>query len=138
MRVLFVSHNGSGFADFIEVDEGTSIKEFVANMVPGKARDYTIKVNRQIIGSEYFLQENDKEFVDNIEVRILQENDRVSVSPKNVIGAYHCALNYADFYAILSSPDSTDPGIDFEDDDTTDPDCEELSLADLTFLTLMQ
>jgi len=48
MRILYINNDGGGFADYIEVDPGTSISKLFAQQLPGrKAEDYLIRVNRQ-------------------------------------------------------------------------------------------
>lgn len=74
MKVLFMCNEGAGLVDYIEIDEGTSIKDFISTRAPGKARDYLIKVNRQVVGSESMPTQY-----------LLQENDRVTMYPKYMI-----------------------------------------------------
>ena len=72
MRILFINNLGGGFADFINVEEGTSIdKLFKQKMSNENAEDYLIRVNRQPVPKDY----------------ILKENDRVTITPTKIEGA---------------------------------------------------
>ena len=72
MRILYINNDGSGFADYVEAEANTSIGEFVAQRMPGRAAaDYMIRVNRQPVARDY----------------VLQEGDRVSITPTKIEGA---------------------------------------------------
>ena len=72
MRILFVNNLGGGFADFINVEEGTSIEKlFKQKMSNENAEDYLIRVNRQPVPEDY----------------VLKENDRVTITPTKIDGA---------------------------------------------------
>ena len=72
MRILFVNNLGGGFADFINVEEGTSIdKLFKQKMSCENSEDYLIRVNRQPVPKDY----------------VLKENDRVTITPTKIEGA---------------------------------------------------
>ena len=72
MRILFINNLGGGFADFINVEEGTTIQKLFNEKMPGEnAEDYLIRVNRQPVPKEY----------------VLQENDRVTMTPTKIDGA---------------------------------------------------
>ena len=72
MRILFVNNDGGGFADFIEVADGTTVEKLFAERIPhGKPHDYLIRVNRQPCPSS----------------QVLQEGDRVSFTPTKIEGA---------------------------------------------------
>jgi len=72
MRILFVNNLGGGFADFINVEEGTSIEKlFKQKMSCENSEDYLIRVNRQPVPKDY----------------ILKENDRVTITPTKIEGA---------------------------------------------------
>ena len=72
MRILFVNNLGGGFADFINVEEGTSIEKlFKQKMSNENAEDYLIRVNRQPVPEDY----------------VLEENDRVTITPTKIDGA---------------------------------------------------
>lgn len=73
MRVLFINNDGAGFADFIEVDERTTVAELFAKRIPhGKPGDYLIRVNRQPCPSD----------------QVLEEGDRISITPTKIEGAF--------------------------------------------------
>ena len=72
VNVLFLNNNGSGFADFVSVEPGTSIERFLDQHLPGtQAGDLLIRVNRQPVARDYQLQ----------------EGDRVSATPIKIEGA---------------------------------------------------
>ena len=72
MKILFVNNLGGGFADFINIEEGTTInKLFKQKMSSENAEDYLIRVNRQPVPKDY----------------ILKENDRVTITPTKIDGA---------------------------------------------------
>jgi hypothetical protein len=72
MKILYLNNDGGGFADHVEVAEGTTVKQFFEERVPhGTAADYLIRVNRQPVSS----------------AQVLQEGDRVSFTPTKIEGA---------------------------------------------------
>jgi len=71
-RILFINNDGGGFADYIDVVEGTSVPQFFSQQLPGcKPQDYLIRINRQPVAQDY----------------VLQEGDRVSCTPVKIEGA---------------------------------------------------
>ena len=67
---------GGGFADHIEVPEGTSVATLFAERMSGrKPADYLIRVNRQPVSAD----------------QILHEGDRVSMTPSKIEGASNAA-----------------------------------------------
>jgi len=61
MRLLYINNEGSGFADHIEVAEGTTIAQFFQDKMPGrKPTDFLIRVNRQVVPGDYVLQQGDR------------------------------------------------------------------------------
>ena len=74
MRVLYINNQGGGFADFINVEEGTTIEKLFKQKMSGEnAEDHLIRVNRQPVPKDY----------------ILQENDRVAITPTKVEGGHY-------------------------------------------------
>ncbi len=72
MRVLYINNDGGGFADYVTVSEGTTVDQFFKDKMQGsKPDDYLIRVNRQPVPRDY----------------VLQENDRVTVTPTKIEGA---------------------------------------------------
>jgi sulfur carrier protein ThiS len=72
MRVLFINNSGAGFADYVEVEAGTTIQNLLQQKVHStKPDDLLIRVNRQPVPRDY----------------ILQEGDRVSATPVKIEGA---------------------------------------------------
>ena len=71
MRILYINNDGGGFADYVEVAEGTTVDKFFENRGGGKPGDYLIRVNRQPVTRD----------------QVLQERDRVSFTPVKIEGA---------------------------------------------------
>ncbi len=72
MKILFVNNLGGGFADFVEVAEGTTVKSlFREHVHQGEPHDYLIRVNRQPCSAD----------------QTLREGDRVSITPLKIEGA---------------------------------------------------
>ena len=72
MRILWINNDGGGFADYVEVAEGTTVDKFFSQKLPNREpADYLIRVNRQPVPRDY----------------ILQDNDRVTMTPVKVEGA---------------------------------------------------
>ena len=72
MKILFLNHDGGGFADHIEIEQGTTVEAlFAAQMKGADTRDFLIRVNRQPVAAG----------------QILQEGDRVSLTPRKIEGA---------------------------------------------------
>jgi hypothetical protein len=72
MKILFINNDGAGFAQHIDVEPGTTVSALFGQRLPGrKAEDYLIRVNRQHTSAE----------------QVLQEGDRVSMTPTKIEGA---------------------------------------------------
>ena len=72
MRILFINNDGAGYADYAEINDGTTVEKFFNEKLPGrKAEDFLIRVNRQPVPRDY----------------VLQENDRVTATPVKIEGA---------------------------------------------------
>ena len=56
MRVMYINNDGGGFADFVEVAEGTTVQTFFDNRVGGKYRTYvTVHASLQNIQRNFIL-----------------------------------------------------------------------------------
>ena len=72
MRVLVINNDGGGFADYLEVEAGTTVAQLFQQQVKhARPRDYLIRVNRQPTAHD----------------QLLQEGDRVSFTPTKIEGA---------------------------------------------------
>ena len=72
MRLLYVNNDGGGFADYVDVTEGTTVEKFFSQKMPNREPvDFLIRVNRQPVACDY----------------VLQEGDRVTVTPTKIEGA---------------------------------------------------
>jgi molybdopterin converting factor small subunit len=73
ISVFFVNNDGGGFADNVQVNEGTTIAEFVAAKIGVSANlnNYMIRVNRDVVARTYELQ----------------DGDSISLTPTKIAGA---------------------------------------------------
>lgn len=72
MRVLVINNAGAGFADYIEVESGTTVQQLFGQTVKsGNPENYLIRVNRLPVPQD----------------QVLQEGDRVSFTPTKIEGA---------------------------------------------------
>lgn len=72
MRVLVINNDGGGFADYVDVEEGTTVKELFQEQVRhGKPANYLIRVNRQPVPAD----------------EVLKDGDRLSITPVKIEGA---------------------------------------------------
>ena len=72
MRILFINNNGSGYADYVNIAENTTMDQFFAIKMQGEQTgDYLIRVNRQPVPKDY----------------CLCDGDRVTITPVKIEGA---------------------------------------------------
>jgi sulfur carrier protein ThiS len=72
MRILFINNNGTGFADYVHISEGTTVEQFFKDKMHGEqTSDYLIRVNRQPVPRDY----------------VLCESDRITITPVKIEGA---------------------------------------------------
>ena len=72
MKVLFINNDGGGFADQVDVEPGTTVRQLFEQQLPDrKPEDYLIRVNRLPVHGD----------------QLLQEGDRVSMTPTKIEGA---------------------------------------------------
>lgn len=72
MQILFINNDGGGFADYIQVAEGTTVEQFFQEQLSTrKSEDYLIRVNRQPVAKDY----------------LLRDGDRVTITPTKIEGA---------------------------------------------------
>ena len=72
MRILYINNEGGGFADYVEVSDGTTVQAFFGQKMPGRSEtDFLIRVNRQPVARDH----------------ILQEGDRITITPTKIEGA---------------------------------------------------
>ena len=72
MRIMYINNAGGGFANYMNVEENTTIdKLFKQKMPHEESHDYLIRVNRQPVPKDY----------------VLKENDRVTITPTKIDGA---------------------------------------------------
>jgi sulfur carrier protein ThiS len=70
--IFFINNGGGGFADHLEVEDGTTVRQLFAQQIKhGQPSDYLIRVNRQPVPAD----------------QVLQEGDRVSITPTKIDGA---------------------------------------------------
>ena len=72
MRLLWINNDGGGFADYVEVTDGTTVEQFFGKKMPGcEPADFLIRVNRQPVARDH----------------TLQDGDRITVTPTKIEGA---------------------------------------------------
>ena len=72
MRILVINNDGGGFADYMEVANGTTVAQLFEKQVgAAKSSNYLIRVNRQPCPAS----------------QVLQEGDRISITPTKIEGA---------------------------------------------------
>ena len=72
MKVFVINNFGGGFANTVELPEGTTIKTLFEQTVPhARPEDYLIRLNRGPVEASY----------------VLQEHDRISITPRKIEGA---------------------------------------------------
>lgn len=72
MKLMYINNDGGGFADFIEVPDGTTVEKIFRERLPERsASDYLIRVNRQPVTRD----------------QVLQDGDRISITPVKIEGA---------------------------------------------------
>ena len=72
MRILYINNSGGGFADYLDVNSSMTVEQFFNENMPNrKPDDFLIRVNRQPVARDY----------------VLQEGDRVTVTPTKIEGA---------------------------------------------------
>ena len=72
MKLMFINNDGGGFADYVDVEQGITVAKFFQQQLPDRnAEDYLIRVNRQPVARD----------------GVLQDGDRVSMTPTKIEGA---------------------------------------------------
>ena len=72
MRILVINNDGGGFADYVEIDEGTTVQNLFEQQIHSThPEDYLIRVNRQPVPPD----------------QVLREGDRISFTPTKIEGA---------------------------------------------------
>ena len=71
-KVLLINNDGGGFADQVDVEPGTTVRQLFEQQLPDrKPEDYLIRVNR----------------LESTADQELKEGDRVSMTPTKIEGA---------------------------------------------------
>jgi sulfur carrier protein ThiS len=74
MKILVINNDGGGFADYVEVAAGTTVTQLFERQIgSSKPTNYLIRVNRQPCPAD----------------QVLQEGDRISITPTKIEGARH-------------------------------------------------
>lgn len=72
VKVLLVNNDGGGFADHVELDDGTTVGDLFSRHTGGRdPSDYKIRVQRQTVPADY----------------VLKTGDRVTFTPTKIEGA---------------------------------------------------
>ena len=71
MRLLYINNDGGGFADYVDVSEGTTVEQFFKDKMPAcKEDDHLIRVNRQPVPRDH----------------VLRDGDRITITPTKIEG----------------------------------------------------
>ena len=77
MKILFINNFGGGFADYLQIENNTTIEKFFKQKLPNEnTEDYLIRVNRQPVPHNY----------------TLKDGDRITITPTKVDGAVNCGV----------------------------------------------
>ena len=72
MRVLVINNDGGGFADYVDIDDSTTVCQLFEQQVKTpNPENYLIRVNRQPVPAD----------------QVLKEGDRISFTPTKIEGA---------------------------------------------------
>ena len=72
MKILYINNDGGGFADYIEVAEGTTVAQLFRLRLPSRQpENYLIRCNREPVSAE----------------QLLHDGYRVSMTPTKFEGA---------------------------------------------------
>ena len=72
MKILVINNDGGGFADYVDIVEGTTAQELFEQQVRSpNPENYLIRVNRQPVPAD----------------QVLREGDRISFTPTKIEGA---------------------------------------------------
>lgn len=72
MRILTINNDGGGFADYLDVADGTTVAQLFTQVTgSSQPSSYLIRVNRQPCASD----------------QVLNEGDRISITPVKIEGA---------------------------------------------------
>ena len=72
MKALFINNSGAGFANYVDLAEGTTVEQFFLERMPDcRPEDVLIRVNRQPVARD----------------TVLQEGDRITITPLKIEGA---------------------------------------------------
>ena len=78
MKVLVINNDGGGFADYMELDENTTVIQLFQKQTGGaNSGDYLIRVNRQPCAAD----------------QVLHDGDRISFTPTKIEGAEFLRYN---------------------------------------------
>ena len=77
MLVLCINNDGAGFADYVDVAEGTTVRQFFEeNVTRPNPSNFLIRVNRQPVAHD----------------QVLVDGDRISITPTKIEGAHEAAI----------------------------------------------
>ncbi len=76
MKVLCINNDGAGFADYVEIGDGTTVREFFDDHIENPDTSaYLIRVNRQPVAQD----------------QVLRDGDRISITPTKIEGVIEVA-----------------------------------------------
>ncbi len=72
MKILWINNAGGGFADYVQVDDGATVEQFITARLPhADPSAYLIRVNRMPVARD----------------QVLADGDRVTCTPLKIEGA---------------------------------------------------
>ncbi len=72
MKILLINNDGGGYADYVEVPDGTTVAQLFERQIgSSQPSHYLIRVNRQPCPAD----------------QTLQDGDRISITPTKIEGA---------------------------------------------------
>jgi len=72
MRIFWINNSGGGYADHVQVEDGTTVAQFIGKQLPNASPDdYLIRVNRMPVPGD----------------QVLRDGDRVTCTPLKIEGA---------------------------------------------------
>jgi len=72
MKIMLVNNEDGGFADYIDVADGSTVGDLFLSKMGGRSRDaFLIRVDREEVSDNF----------------VIQEGSRVTITPTNIEGA---------------------------------------------------
>jgi sulfur carrier protein ThiS len=114
MQILLINNDGGGFADYIELADGTTVSQLFDARIGGKPRDYLIRVNRHSVAHDQALQSGDRVSITPVrsKARIAKPAPQRRRTPGNRLAA--CGLGASIQGAVTDGREQDLPAADCE------------------------